>query len=355
MPTSRAGRGPGHVTSTGFQWCADDDPNSFLIKHLLNVVIGISLGWVVMRLDYRTLRAYTPLAYGVVITLLLVMVNPFFSGALDEDVHHYQETGLERLHHFPQDYNYSGGISRALFRKETEEYARDAGKLLYIEICAGAGACNNTWAAATLLGWLRELKFQQSGDASSAFTASSSGLTGWTPSADLVSDECDPTVDVTRDNALAFLTVFAVQCAAIALGHVVLMWKLRRMVAENKRSRRRAMADPRLLQRARRFVADAKAREEQQQSQRRDGDGGNKLSARARFRRAGIVAKFAGRAMKAAHEASTVESVDDVVLEISEAVAAHWKESRSYFVAVGTAAMAVTFMQSGLVVNSQTS
>jgi hypothetical protein len=141
--------------------------------------------------------------------------------------------------------------------------------------------------------------------------------------ADLFSDECDPRVDVTRDNALAFLTVFAVQCAAIALGHVVMMWKLRRMVAENKRSRRRAMADPQLLQRVRRFVADAKAREEQQRGQQCDGDGGNKLSARARFRRAGIVAKFAGRAMKAAQEASTVESVDDVVLEISEAVAAH--------------------------------
>ena len=34
------------------------------------------------------------------------------------------------------------------------------------------------------------------------------------------SDECDPTTDATRDNALAFLTVFVVQCAAIALGHV---------------------------------------------------------------------------------------------------------------------------------------
>ena len=53
--------------------------------------------------------------------------------------------------------------------------------------------------------------------------------------ADLVSDECDPTVDVTRDNALAFLTVFAVQCCAIALGHVVLMCKLRRMVRRNLR------------------------------------------------------------------------------------------------------------------------
>jgi hypothetical protein len=171
---------------------------------------------------------------------------------------------------------------------------------------------------------------------------------------DLVSDECDPTVDVTRDNALAFLTVFAVQCAAIALGHVVMMWKLRRMVAGNKRSRRRAMADPRLLQRARRFVADAKAREEQQRGQRGGGNGGNTRSARARFRRAVIVTKFGVRARKAAAEASTVESVDDVVLEISEAVAAHWKESLPYFVAAGTAAMAITFMQSGLVVSSQT-
>ena len=170
---------------------------------------------------------------------------------------------------------------------------------------------------------------------------------------DLVSDECDPTVDVTRDNALAFLTVFAVQCAAIALGHVVMMWKLRRMVAGNKRSRRRAMADPRLLQRARRFVADAKAREEQR-GQRGGGNGGNKLSARARFRRAVIVTKFGVRARKAAAEASTVESVDDVVLEISEAVAAHWKESLPYFVAAGTAAMTITFLFAGLVVQSQT-
>jgi hypothetical protein len=59
--------------------------------------------------------------------------------------------------------------------------------------------------------------------------------------------------------------------------------------------------------------------------------------------------------MKAAQEASTVESVDDVVLEISVAVAAHWTESTPYFVAAGTAAMARTFMQSGLVVSSQTS
>jgi hypothetical protein len=146
---------------------------------------------------------------------------------------------------------------------------------------------------------------------------------------DPVSDECDPTADPTRDNALAFATVFLVQCVAIALGHVVLMWKLRRMVNEHKENRRRAMGDPRLEQRARRFVAAAKA---QAESERRSGGEGKKLSAKARFRRAGIVAKFSARAMKAAREAPPVDSVDDVVLEISEAVAMHWKVSLPYFV-----------------------
>jgi hypothetical protein len=168
---------------------------------------------------------------------------------------------------------------------------------------------------------------------------------------DPASDECDPSTDVARDNALAFVTVFVVQCCAIALGHVVLMWKLRRMVADNRRRRRRAMADPRLEQRARRFVADAKAQTERE---RNKGDEGPKLSARARFRRAGIVAKFSARAMKAAREAPEVESVDDVVLEISEAVAAHWQESVPYFVAAGTAAMAITFVVAGFVVSAQT-
>lgn len=55
---------------------ADDDPNSFLTKHLLNLVIGVALGWGVTKIDYRVLRAYTPIVYGVVITLLLVVLTP---------------------------------------------------------------------------------------------------------------------------------------------------------------------------------------------------------------------------------------------------------------------------------------
>ena len=125
-------------------------------------------------------------------------------------------------------------------------------------------------------------------------------------------------------------------------------------VADNQKMRRRAMADPRLEQRARRFVADAKAQEERERNKSGDAP---KLSARARLRRAVIVTKFAGRAIQAAKEAaeaSPVDSVDDVVLEISEAVAAHWEASLPYFVAAGTAAMAVTFVCAGILVDAQT-
>ncbi len=55
---------------------SDDNPNNFLTRHLLNLVIGVFLGWVVTCFDYRTLRAYTPLVYGVVITMLLAVLSP---------------------------------------------------------------------------------------------------------------------------------------------------------------------------------------------------------------------------------------------------------------------------------------
>ena len=80
-------------------------------------------------------------------------------------------------------------------------------------------------------------------------------------------------------------------------------------VADNQKMRRRAMADPRLEQRARRFVADAKAREERDRSK---GGDAPKLSARARLRRAVIVTKFAGRAIQAAKEAAEAPPVADL-------------------------------------------
>lgn len=56
---------------------AGDDPTSYLRRHLVNVVIGIVLGVIASRLDYRWLRAYTPLIYGASVLLLVL---PFVPG-----------------------------------------------------------------------------------------------------------------------------------------------------------------------------------------------------------------------------------------------------------------------------------
>lgn len=56
---------------------SDSDPQSYLKRHLINVVIGLALGWFASRVDYRWLRAYTPLIYGASAFLLLL---PFVPG-----------------------------------------------------------------------------------------------------------------------------------------------------------------------------------------------------------------------------------------------------------------------------------
>jgi rod shape determining protein RodA len=52
-----------------------DDPQAFLKRHLLNLVIGLVLGFATMMFDYRTLRAYAPFVYvASVIGLIAVLV-----------------------------------------------------------------------------------------------------------------------------------------------------------------------------------------------------------------------------------------------------------------------------------------
>ena len=55
------------------------DPQSFLKKHLFNVVIGIALGAVTMLLDYRLLRAYAPIVYGISVLGLVAVLSPLGS------------------------------------------------------------------------------------------------------------------------------------------------------------------------------------------------------------------------------------------------------------------------------------
>ena len=53
------------------------DPQSYLKRHVINVVVAIVLGYFASRLNYRWLRAYTPIIYGISFFLLLL---PFVPG-----------------------------------------------------------------------------------------------------------------------------------------------------------------------------------------------------------------------------------------------------------------------------------
>lgn len=56
---------------------AANDPQSYLKKHLIVVVVGVALGFLASRVDYRWLRAYTPIIYIVAVLSLLL---PFIPG-----------------------------------------------------------------------------------------------------------------------------------------------------------------------------------------------------------------------------------------------------------------------------------
>ncbi len=54
---------------------AGEDPQAYLKRHLLNLLIGLVLGFATMLFDYRTLRAYAPFVYiASVIGLIAVLV-----------------------------------------------------------------------------------------------------------------------------------------------------------------------------------------------------------------------------------------------------------------------------------------
>jgi rod shape determining protein RodA len=52
------------------------DPDTFLIRHLINLAIGVVLAVVVTRFDYRLLRVYTPLVYLASVLGLVLVLTP---------------------------------------------------------------------------------------------------------------------------------------------------------------------------------------------------------------------------------------------------------------------------------------
>jgi rod shape determining protein RodA len=56
-----------------------NDTQTFLKRHLINLLIGLALAVVVSRFDYRLLRAYTPILYVLSVLGLVVVLSPLGS------------------------------------------------------------------------------------------------------------------------------------------------------------------------------------------------------------------------------------------------------------------------------------
>ncbi len=53
-----------------------NDPETYFKRHLLNLAIGLVLGFFMSRVDYRLLRAYSPILFGLSVLGLLVVLSP---------------------------------------------------------------------------------------------------------------------------------------------------------------------------------------------------------------------------------------------------------------------------------------
>lgn len=52
------------------------DPQYYLKRHIINIVIGLALGYAITLIDYRLLRAYTPILWGVGVLGLIAVAIP---------------------------------------------------------------------------------------------------------------------------------------------------------------------------------------------------------------------------------------------------------------------------------------
>jgi hypothetical protein len=75
----------------------------------------------------------------IMLVLLLIVILPWFDGGIEEKIEHYQSLGLEQLHRLPQDYNQSGGITRADFYTAFHDFIANIQSSTSNSILVGAG------------------------------------------------------------------------------------------------------------------------------------------------------------------------------------------------------------------------
>jgi hypothetical protein len=158
---------------------------------------------------------------------------------------------------------------------------------------------------------------------------------------DPVSDDCDPGPDQVRSNMLSFVTVFAAQILAVLLSKAILTHKMRKMVADNEQARRGLLVlNHQELKSLQAFVA----RENERQDQ---ADGPEEVSQLRKVQRGVRAIQFAHRLGKSAEQK---ESLDDVMVEVAEAVAQHWLDVRWHYITVVMGYITGAFLCLGYIV-----
>jgi rod shape determining protein RodA len=59
------------------------DPEYYLKRHVLNILIGVLLAWGTTIIDYRLLRAYTPIVWGLGVLGLIIVLIPGFGAEVN--------------------------------------------------------------------------------------------------------------------------------------------------------------------------------------------------------------------------------------------------------------------------------
>jgi hypothetical protein len=124
---------------------------------------------------------------------------------------------------------------------------------------------------------------------------------------------------------LSFITVFVAQILAVLLSKVILTRKMRKMVADNEQARRGLLVlNHQELKSLQAFVAHENERQDQ-------ADEPEEVSPLRKMQRGVRAIQFAHRLGKSAEQK---ESLDDVMVEVAEAVAQHWLDVRLHYIAV---------------------
>ena len=121
------------------------------------------------------------------------------------------------------------------------------------------------------------------------------------------------------------------QILALVVSKFVLIWKMRKMVDRNNQARRGLLAilSTDTIRKAEAVITQQNEEEDIEKAKKSRGKPA--LTPLQRMQRQVAAIRFAHRLGVAMKQR---ESVDDIVLEVSEAVAAHWIEIRWYYCAV---------------------